>query len=58
MDSGHPLHYFVGDTRPALGNEVVVICGKKLRIRDYMLLQAAWGVPGTCPDCFRRPQRG
>lgn len=58
MDSEHPLHYFVGDTKPNLGSEVVVICGKTLRVREYLTLHAVWGVPGTCPDCFRRPKEG
>ncbi len=56
MNSEYPLHYFVGDTKPNLGSEVVVICGKKLRIREYITLHAIWGGGGTCPDCFQKPK--
>ena len=58
MDREHPFHYFVGDTKPNLGSEVVVICGKKFRIREYLPLSAIWGGSGTCPDCFRKPKEG
>ncbi len=64
MDREHPFHYFVGDTTPNLGNEVVVKCGKMLRIREYLTLSsffmyAIWGgVDSRCPDCFQRPKEG
>ena len=58
MNSEHPFHYFVGDTKPDLGSEVVVICGKRLRIREWLTLTAIWGGGGTCPNCFRKPKVG
>ncbi len=58
MNSDHPFHYFVGDAKPELGSEVVAICGKKLRVREYLTLTAIWGGGGTCPGCFKKPVEG